>query len=447
MNKLALNKGQKLEVLGLYRKFQAFKYQDKPLGYFYALLIVAFTITWVINHFIYPFSYIEWWLLPVFVSVQSIQFLLLIWGVNPRALSNINLLIIILTLESALVIKPDYYHVVVFWSAIVPILVTATTDRTDSYIWYVATALFVLVNGWFINNSIPEYEVSVIPYRFMFSGLVFLGLSSFVAIVYHQNRIRQKRKVDEKNELLQKQARQLAIEHEKLIQTQQKLIQGDKMASIGLLAAGVAHEINNPLNYIQSGLYGLQDELEKAPDDLKEATATYIQYMKEGVKRATEIVKSLGHFSRQTPHLDELCDLHTIIDNCLSILNNKLKYKVDIIKEYSNEEIVLKGNIGKLHQVFLNILGNAEQAIDDTGNIQIITKKDSEGITVAIKDDGIGISENDINHIFDPFFTKKDPGLGVGLGLSITKEIIDEHGGNIQVFSEIGSGSEFVIHF
>jgi len=249
----------------------------------------------------------------------------------------------------------------------------------------------------------------------------------------------------EANEELSFQKNELQKTIDKLKHTQQQLIQSEKMASLGVLAAGVAHEINNPLNFIMGGVTALESLYSNENEPNAEQIGTIIEAIGEGVKRANEIVTSLGHFSRQGSSIDEDCHIHKIIDNCLMMLRNRLKYKVDLIKEYHTSKIIIKANEGKLHQVFLNILTNAEQSIAEKGKIRIKTDVNNTGITIVFEDNGSGINEQILSKITDPFFTTKEPGKGTGLGLSIVQQIINEHSGSVRFESEEGKGTKVTI--
>ncbi len=223
----------------------------------------------------------------------------------------------------------------------------------------------------------------------------------------------------------------------------QKLVESEKMASLGLLSAGVAHEINNPLNFIKGGIEMLTMQLNGSKD-----AEPYVHAVDEGVKRVASIIDSLAHFSRDSPDMNEVCDIQKVIDNCLVMLNHKLKYKVQVVKEYEDlGSLKVIGNEGQLHQAFLNILTNAEEAIDESGTISIRTYTDCEALKVTISDTGRGIDPKYINKINDLFFTTKDTGEGTGLGLSITYKAIEEHHGSITVESEVGKGTSFHITF
>lgn len=247
------------------------------------------------------------------------------------------------------------------------------------------------------------------------------------------------------NKLLTKQAEELNLTINKLKETQTQLIQAEKLASIGVLTSGIAHEINNPLNFIQGGKTAIELHLFDNLPEQQHHFAPFIEMIDTGIQRATNIVQSLSHFNRKTDSYDEVLFLHKIIDNCLTMLENRIKYKVDIKKDYTTRAFTLKGNEGKMHQVFLNVLANAEQAIKDNGEIFIKTTLKSNDILVHITDTGCGIKKDDIQKIGEPFFTTKKAGEGTGLGLSITKNIIKDHNGSFKIESELNHGTTITI--
>ena len=230
-----------------------------------------------------------------------------------------------------------------------------------------------------------------------------------------------------------------------LKETQNRLVQSEKMASLGVLIAGVSHEINNPLHYLSGVNIGLENYFNEYGSQDKETTDLLLTSIKSSIERITSIVNGLNHFSRDNDNFDEDCDIHSIIDNCLHVLNNKYKYTIDIEKKYSKEKLVLKGNVGKLHQVFTNILTNAIQSFKNEGEITITTFTKDKNAIIEIKDTGKGISKENLNKIVDPFFTTKEPGEGTGLGLSITYSIIKDHKGKIEFESEINKGTKSII--
>jgi len=241
--------------------------------------------------------------------------------------------------------------------------------------------------------------------------------------------------INQKNDELTKTIRNLK-------ETQQQLVQSEKMASLGTLTAGVAHEINNPLNYIMGAHVGFENYFDEFGSANKPETDILQNSIKVGIERISGIVKGLNQFSRNNENLDENCDIHTILENCLVMLHNKTKNKVEIVKQYTNNPIITKGNVGKLHQVFINILTNAYQSILESGTILINTKIEGSNTIIEIIDNGIGIEKKNLPNITDPFFTTKPPGEGTGLGLSISHTIIKEHKGNLIFESEENKGTK-----
>jgi len=228
---------------------------------------------------------------------------------------------------------------------------------------------------------------------------------------------------------------------EELKTTQGCLVQSEKMASLGTLTAGVAHEINNPLNYLEGAQLVLENYFKEHGSFDKPKTDIIQHSILVAIGRISSIVKGLNEFSRSNENNDEDVDIHQIIDNCLVILHHKFEYNIEIEKDYSITEIVIKGNVSKIHQVFINILDNAIQAIHQKGIIKIHTLIVENIVQISVEDNGCGIEDKYLSKITDPFFTTKDPGKGTGLGLSITYNIIKEHKGKIEFESELGKGT------
>ena len=249
----------------------------------------------------------------------------------------------------------------------------------------------------------------------------------------------------EENEHLYAQREELERTLNKLKGTQWQLVQSEKMASVGILTAGIAHEINNPLNFIMGGKQAIENYIEDNIENHSSELTPLLNIIDEGINRASNIVQSLNRFSRTNISSTEECDIHSIIDNCLLMLNNQTKNNIEISKIFTDNPYKLIGNEGRLHQVILNILTNAIQAINNKGNISIITNVENEKITVKISDTGSGISKENIKKITDPFFTTKDPGKGTGLGLSIAYNIIKEHKGSIKYESTEAEGTAVTV--
>jgi len=252
-------------------------------------------------------------------------------------------------------------------------------------------------------------------------------------------------KLNSSNMALDKQRKELQDAYNDLRDAQNKLIQAEKMASLGVLAAGIAHEINNPLNFIKGGATGLTTFIDENFSEKKNEVAPLIECIQVGVQRAAEIVTSLNLYSRRDDLPASECNINAIIDSCLVMLHSEIKYRLEVIKDYTNEPVLVFGNEGRLHQVFLNILTNAIQSISGKGQISVKTITKSDKCLITIKDSGCGMSRDLIPRITDPFFTTKDPGKGTGLGLSITYNIIKDLGGIIEFESEKGKGTKVTV--
>jgi PAS domain S-box-containing protein len=256
---------------------------------------------------------------------------------------------------------------------------------------------------------------------------------------------------------------------------QQQLEQAEKMASIGQLAAGVAHEINNPMGYIFSNFSTLQEYLDQlfamldayqqaeagiaSPealerlramrqqvelDYLREEIPALMLESKEGLVRVRRIVQDLKDFSRIDTQQDWICaNLQQGIDSALNIIGNELRYRADVVCEYANlPEIECLPQ--QLNQVVMNLLVNAMQALGaQRGHITVRTGREGEHVWFSVSDDGRGIAPENLGRIFEPFFTTKAPGKGTGLGLSLAHGIVHKHKGRIDVESEPGKGSSF----
>lgn len=232
----------------------------------------------------------------------------------------------------------------------------------------------------------------------------------------------------------------------KLQKTQSQLLQSEKMASLGVLAAGIAHELNNPLNFIKGGASALEsyisDTFNPDPDISK-----LVEVVNEGVNRASRIVSGLNHYSRKNDQLFEESDIHKVIENCLLILRNQTKNSISIEKRYTDKPFLLRCNEGKIHQAILNLLINSVQAIEEKGTITIQTTRTDKNLHISISDTGSGISKKNMPKILDPFFTTKEPGQGTGLGLFITHNIMEDHEGRMEFESEPGKGTKVHLTF
>lgn len=270
---------------------------------------------------------------------------------------------------------------------------------------------------------------------------------------------------------------ELRSTHQLLSDTQTKLLQSEKLASIGQLSAGIAHEINNPISFVLSNAKSLSEyiavyqkligmyrnalaavpaeleanklaitELETNEDIefISEDIVTLIQDTVEGSVRVQEIVKGLKDFSHTNFDTKNACNLVECLESTLRIANTELKSRCAVHLELNPIPDVL-GNRGQINQVIMNLLMNAGQAMDEHGDIFIKTNVEDGFVELSISDNGCGIEEDHLCKLFDPFFTTKAVGEGTGLGLSISYGIITDHGGTIVVESEPGKGSTFIV--
>ncbi|MEC5163674.1 MULTISPECIES: ATP-binding protein [unclassified Janthinobacterium] len=265
--------------------------------------------------------------------------------------------------------------------------------------------------------------------------------------------------------------------NDKLSMTQQQLLQSEKLASIGQLAAGVAHEINNPIGYIFSNFGTLQGYLDSlfamlrayqdaeasvaAPalamalrtmreqidlDFLREDIPVLMGESKEGIVRVRHIVQDLKDFSRVDASQEWVwANLHHGIDSTLNIVSNEVKYKADVVKEYADIPDI-ECLPSQINQVVMNLVVNAAHAIGERrGTITVRTGCDDASVWLEVADNGAGIARENLSRIFDPFFTTKAIGKGTGLGLSLSYGIVQKHEGRIEVDSEPGRGTTFRI--
>ncbi len=318
----------------------------------------------------------------------------------------------------------------------------------------------------------------------------------FQAVLVSQDITENRRKTDEihdLNEQLMQTASQIEAKNVKLEKTlkrledtQTQMVQSEKMATVGQLAAGVAHEINNPTGFVSSNLKTLSDYQEdiaaliekyqemvtqiqnselkdKLPENFQQTIESVVDFEKdidieylmedikelvgdcrEGTERIKKIVMDLKDFAHPGEDKIQTIDINKGLESTLNVVNNEVKYKATVHREFGDIPSI-KGYPQQLNQVFMNILVNAAQAIEKKGDIYLKTEARKEWVEVTIADTGSGISKENLSKIFDPFFTTKDVGKGTGLGMNIAYNIIQKHKGKIEVSSEVGKGTKFTI--
>ncbi len=248
----------------------------------------------------------------------------------------------------------------------------------------------------------------------------------------------------------------LGSAYERLKSAQAQLIQAEKMASLGQLVAGVAHELNNPLTFIVGNIAPIRDQLDAlraAATERRDAItlaicddmAQILAVIASGAERTATIVKDLRTFSRLEEGAWSATDLREGLRTTVNLLRPRWKDRI-AIHVALDELPPVECDAAQINQVFMNILSNACDAIDGDGNIWIRGRSDGTAVAVAIRDDGTGIESGDLRRIFDPFFTTKETGKGTGLGLAIAHGIVERHGGRIEVETAFGCGTEFTVH-
>ncbi len=280
-----------------------------------------------------------------------------------------------------------------------------------------------------------------------------LSIATMAASVIQRSQLfhkleQEKRQVEKGYEEINKLNTSLEVKIEDLKEAQNQLIQTEKLAVAGRLAAGVAHEVNNPIGIIINRIECLQSEAQEkgvSPDLIKDL-GTIDKY----AHRISKIVETLSIFSRTTYSEPDFAriDLNDILSDVFFLVEQKISgKKIKLIKKLYPECLFIWGDPGRLEQVFFNIIDNAIHAISDDGTITITTKKENENIQTKITDSGSGILHEDLDKIFDPFFTTKEVGKGTGLGLPISQAIITDHYASMSVVSQINKGTTFTIDF
>ncbi|RZL44524.1 MAG: GHKL domain-containing protein [Pedobacter sp.] len=438
------------------------------------------------------FATIHDWLLKLLVVATVVNILILfIFGTNAAFL-----LMQILTLCGALLALSTAYHVyfkkhfkpagyyLVAWSillvgAVLFIMKDYSIIPYNSltvYLLQISSAVEVMLLSFALADKINFFkkENEVAQAQALNASL------ENQKLIREQNIILEK-KVQERTEELQSTNSTLNVTLSNLKNTQSQLVDAEKMAALGQLTAGIAHEINNPINFVTSNIKPLELDI----NDLKEIIDMYekldldgdlkaqvdnieafkkqidldfvnneisslLSGISEGAKRTAEIIRSLRNFSRVDETDMKPIDLNEGLQSTLVLVRNNMPDNLTVVKEYGNLPKV-ECMPGKINQVFMNLVSNAIQAVK-TKEIQneeefltIKTWYIDHQVKISIKDSGIGMTDETKHRIFEPFFTTKDIGEGTGLGLSIVFSIIEKHKGHIEVISKLGEGTEFIL--
>ena len=294
-----------------------------------------------------------------------------------------------------------------------------------------------------LKNEINQNQLKRNRYFFISGTIVIILLLTLI-----QNVFRSRKKLNIKNKKLDEQKEELETTLEQLKQTQTQLVQSEKMASLGLLTTGIAHEINNPLNYINGGIYILEDiRSEFDPENIHEFREKFdlaLKMVEDGFNKSSSIVKSLMSFATRESRELEKHNLTTILNNTLIFIKPQLE-NITVETDYTeNDELLIYPD--KLHQVLINIFDNTIKALADVEEkkIKIATQKNKNFFTISIQNNGPQIAKKDLDRLFDPFFTTRQPGEGVGMGLTISYNLIKEHNGEIKA-RNLTEGVEFLI--
>ena len=361
---------------------------------------------------------------------------------------------------------------------IIPILALFYKPKVDRYILFVLTLIdagfiaFATEKGVWVSQGIPDIYLTL----YTVCAFAYVSLIIFTFIILFRG-------------FVTSTSRKLSQSLDELKRTTQQLIDSEKMASLGQMMAGIAHEINNPIHYIKgssdemiknvqtisefeqerkqmlTALDQLKDPIEfkekyfeivaqlnqiKADlgydEELMQQLTELSETIKMGTEKTSDIVNSLRMYARQKSGQKEHININRSIKTSVQILKHLLPHDKILILDLDDQIPMISGNDGRLSQVFLNIIINAIHAVGTTGNIWISTQRSSSGkrVKISIKDNGPGIPADIQNKIFDPFFTTKEVGQGTGLGLSISKSIIEEHEGSL-TFSSDENGTNFQI--
>lgn len=355
-----------------------------------------------------------------------------------------------------------YYPFTVIGFSITPmLLLTPGVEKVlfrIAMIYYFVMLLFI--DALLLKFTPVHYPIlDILPDFFIYYKAAHIAIFAFInASVYYLRKLNLKyeEEVNKANQELDHQNDELKTALEHLRTTEHQLIESEKMASLGTLVAGVAHEMNNPLNYITGGVDMLEDEmLGESNENIKSDRNSYsaVHIIKQGVERATGIVRALMTFSQKGAQEKKLTDLNEIIENTLLFLKYKIPYEIRISKNYNLQEKVMVYQ-EKIHQIVHNILDNAIYVISKSDKakgeailINTLSEIDEgkKSAIIEIINRGPGIPDNILKQIFDPFFTTKEPGEGAGLGLSAAYTYIKEHNGNI-VVKNVKDGVSFKVY-
>lgn len=326
---------------------------------------------------------------------------------------------------------------------------------TGRDIWFQAigaTGILILLLGLSYFKVIKHYHMegfasdqlwANVPY--IYAGVVCFLATIFMTVYMTNSIARSLRKREQelfftKNQL-EKKSEELELANQELIRKQSLLVQSEKLASLGKLSAGIAHELNSPLTGILSFSHFIKDHCQNEPQVQND-----IEVVIRETERCKKIIKSLLDFARQSQPEKKEDDLLQILNKTISLVENHKDFKnMEIIRDFPEKLPLMMFDKDQIQQVFMNLIVNAQEAMSGKGTLQIRAgiSSDRDYLEIAFRDSGAGISEENLRKIFDPFFTTKEK--GTGLGLSISLGIIENHGGKLEVISAPGRGAAFMV--
>ncbi len=255
------------------------------------------------------------------------------------------------------------------------------------------------------------------------------------------------RELNQSNEVLKKQKKELSETIQNLHKTKEELVQTEKNAALSSLSSGLAHELNNPLNFIRGGVEVLDIFVKNnlTEPQIKDFEKL-VNGIKEGVSRSAKIVEGLNQYN-SVVEKNENCNINSILNNSIAMLQKQMAGRIDVVKNLDVGLPELWGDKYQFYQLFLNLIQNSIDAIEDTGTIIVSTSSKNSTVYIKIEDSGAGVAKSKIKRLFDPFYTTKEIGKGTGLGLFICSAIVKNHDGSLEFESEVHNGSTVSITF
>jgi two-component system sensor histidine kinase PhcS len=302
--------------------------------------------------------------------------------------------------------------------------------------------------GEFVNNLYFLVLTGII----VITGSYFHSKTRFREFAFRYELDKNKKALEHTNQKLDEQNKELADTIQKLTEAEAQLVQQEKMASLGVMSAGIIHEINNPLNFATTGLFTLKKKARHVPADQRGDFEEILRDVEDGVARVRDIVSDLRMFTHPEPEAHEEVEVAEVVSSALRFLSNELKDKVRVEVNLTPDQVV-RANKTKLIHVFVNLIQNSLDAMraksfnGEQPTIWIEGRVENGSNHLIVRDNGIGIESRHLDKIFDPFFTTKDVGQGMGLGLSICYRIIKECQAKISVRTEHGKFCEFTLEF